>query len=115
MFGADEAIVYEDYPSTVRVEIAGMVKDDLKHLLRFYRENSLATIKVEVIDSSTEEQIEIDEIDPEKLKNIQQFSPTKKTVSDVKEKYVEGEISILELESQLENVLDPEPIAVSDS
>jgi len=36
----------------------------------------------------------------------------KKTVSEVKKEYVSGEITILELEKRLEEVLDPEPIAI---
>jgi len=54
-----------------------------------------------------------------KLENVSELFYTnhsknerKQTLSDVKEKYVNGEISMLEFESQLEEVLDPEPIAI---
>lgn len=128
VFGfSDATIIQHEIEGEMEIKVSTITKQDLEQMSENINSVKPAFLRVIITETNpegdfSERTYNTADVAPENgidIENMSELFPekqkttnTEKTLFDVKEKYVNGEISMLEFESQLEEVLDPEPIAI---
>jgi len=108
-------------PAGIRVTITetnpdGDVSEHTYDTAAVMSENEMGTENIDINIGGSQKSEQDEKMQLENISQLfygkQKRTHEEETLSDVKEKYVNGEISMLEFEARLEKVLDPEPIAI---